>query len=83
MPTAAAPRTFFDVSRPIFGGMAVYPRNPEVTVSPARSIARGDSSNVSALALGSHTGTHQRILQAWRISEIIAGAGFEAQPLLE
>ena len=58
MPTAAAPRTILDVSRPIFAGMAVYPRNPEVTVSPARSIARGDSSNVSALALGSHTGTH-------------------------
>ncbi|HEX2781756.1 MAG TPA: cyclase family protein [Gemmatimonadaceae bacterium] len=51
-------RTIIDVSRPIFTGMAIYPRNPPVEIAPARSIARGDSSNVSALALGSHTGTH-------------------------
>lgn len=52
------PRTIIDISRPIFTGMAIYPRNPPVEITPARSIARGDSSNVSALALGSHTGTH-------------------------
>ncbi|HEX8850459.1 MAG TPA: cyclase family protein [Gemmatimonadaceae bacterium] len=55
---ASGPRTIIDVSRPIFTGMAIYPRNPPVEITPARSIARGDSSNVSALALGSHTGTH-------------------------
>ena len=55
---SAKPRTIIDVSRPIYTGMPIYPRNPPVEVSPARSIARGDSSNVSALALGSHTGTH-------------------------
>jgi len=47
-----------DVSRPIFTGMAIYPRNPPVEIAAARSIARGDSSNVSLLTLGSHTGTH-------------------------
>ena len=56
-PTAPA-RTIIDVSRPIFTGMAIYPRNPPVAITPAKSIARGDSSNVSLLTLGSHTGTH-------------------------
>jgi arylformamidase len=51
-------RRIIDVSRPIFTGMAIYPRNPPVSVTPAKSIARGDSSNVSLLTLGSHTGTH-------------------------
>jgi arylformamidase len=55
---ASTSRTFIDVSRPIFAGMAIYPRNPPVEITQAKSIARGDSSNVSALALGSHTGTH-------------------------
>ncbi|MFL5560397.1 MAG: cyclase family protein [Gemmatimonadaceae bacterium] len=53
-----AGRTIIDVSRPIFTGMAIYPRNPPVEIAAARSIARGDSSNVSLLSLGSHTGTH-------------------------
>ena len=38
--------------------MPIYPRNPPVEVTSAKSIARGDSSNVSLLSLGSHTGTH-------------------------
>lgn len=58
MNPAPAPRTIIDVSRPIFTGMAIYPRNPPVEIAPAKSIARGDSSNVSLLTFGSHTGTH-------------------------
>ena len=54
----ARARTIIDISRPIFTGMAIYPRNPPVSVTPTKSIARGDSSNVSLLSLGSHTGTH-------------------------
>lgn len=58
-PQARQPaRTIIDVTRPIFTGMPIYPRNPGVDISPAKSIARGDSSNVSLLTLGSHTGTH-------------------------
>ena len=57
-PSPVPKRTIIDVSRPIFTGMAIYPRNPPVAVTPAKSIARGDSSNVSLLTLGSHTGTH-------------------------
>lgn len=57
-PPNASARTILDISRPIFTGMAIYPRNPPVEIAPAKSIARGDSSNVSLLTLGSHTGTH-------------------------
>jgi arylformamidase len=54
----AAARTILDISRPIYTGMPIYPRNPPVEIAPAKRIARGDSSNVSLLTLGSHTGTH-------------------------
>jgi len=56
--TSSPGRTIIDVTRPIFTGMAIYPRNPAVEIAPAKRIARGDSSNVSLLTLGSHTGTH-------------------------
>ena len=48
----------YDVSIPIRPGGVVYPGNPEIRFTPAQSIARGDSANVTAIALGSHTGTH-------------------------
>jgi arylformamidase len=48
----------YDVSLPIFPGMVTWPGNPAIVVAAARSIARGDSSNVSDVHLGSHTGTH-------------------------
>ena len=47
-----------DVSVPLANGAVVYPGNPEVRVTPQQRIARGDGANVSALALGTHTGTH-------------------------
>ncbi len=48
----------YDVSLPIHPGMVTWPNNPQITIEATRSIARGDSSNVSDLHLGSHTGTH-------------------------
>lgn len=48
----------FDVTRPIHHAMPVYPGDPEVSVEPWLSIARGAPVNVSRLAMGSHTGTH-------------------------
>ena len=48
----------FDVSIPLAAGAVVYPGNPEVRIEPAQRIARGDGANVSALAFGTHTGTH-------------------------
>lgn len=48
----------FDISIPIKTGMVVYPGNPEVTISRSQDIDCGESSNVSKMTLGSHTGTH-------------------------
>ena len=47
-----------DVTVPIREGMPIYDRNPGVLVERARSIAAGDTVNISRLELGSHTGTH-------------------------
>ena len=52
------PRRLYDVSMPIRTGGAVYPGNPPISVTVVSSMARGDSSNVSAIAFGSHTATH-------------------------
>jgi arylformamidase len=54
----ALPR-FIDVSLPIGNpSIPAYPGDPEVRVSPALRIERGDPGNVSALAMGTHSGTH-------------------------
>jgi arylformamidase len=47
-----------DVSMPLFRGMPAFPGDPVFTAEPSHAIARGDAYNVSALALGSHAGTH-------------------------
>lgn len=54
----AAPGTLYDVSLPIRTGGAIYPGNPPIIITAASSMARGDSSDVSAIAFGSHTATH-------------------------
>ncbi|WP_404434509.1 cyclase family protein [Microbacterium lacus] len=46
-----------DLSHPITGGMPVYPGDPTVHVHAALDLAR-DGVAVTALRLGSHTGTH-------------------------
>jgi arylformamidase len=50
--------TLIDVTVPIRNGMSVYDRNPGVHLERARSIADGDTVNISRLELGVHTGTH-------------------------
>ena len=47
-----------DVSLEIGPDLLVWPRNPGVAITPTSRISRGDSSNVSEIRLGSHTGTH-------------------------
>jgi arylformamidase len=47
-----------DVTVPIRNGMPVYDHNPGVHLERARSIADGDTVNISRLDLGVHTGTH-------------------------
>ena len=46
-----------DLSHPIVSGMPVYPGDPEVATAPATSIAV-DGFAVTALQLGTHSGTH-------------------------
>ncbi len=47
-----------DISMPLHPGMAAFPGDPEFRSTPQHAIARGDAYNVSALAFGSHAGTH-------------------------
>ena len=47
-----------DVSVPLAAGIPAYPGNPEFELHPIKRIADGDSSNVSRLVMGTHTGTH-------------------------
>jgi arylformamidase len=47
-----------DVSLRLSPDLPAYPGNPPFELVPVKRIARGDSSNVSALHLGTHTGTH-------------------------
>jgi len=51
-------RTFYDISMPIYQGMLSWPSDPDVTIIPFKEIAAGKSSNVSAINMGSHSGTH-------------------------
>jgi arylformamidase len=47
-----------DVSLEIGSDLLVWPGNPGVVITPTSRISRGESSNVSEVRLGSHTGTH-------------------------
>jgi arylformamidase len=47
-----------DVSVLLRPGVPTYPGNQPVEFAPVKRIARGDSSNVSKLVMGTHTGTH-------------------------
>ena len=48
----------YDVSLLIHPGMPVWPGNPQVAKDVVKAIARGGSSNVSLLHIGTHTATH-------------------------
>jgi arylformamidase len=52
------PGRIHDVSRPLHDGGVIYPGDPEIVFRAHRSIDQGDPANVTALALGSHSGTH-------------------------
>src|SRR5947209_3511053 len=49
---------WIDVSVTLHTGMVHWPDNPPVKIERFLSIDRGDPANVSAMSLGSHTGTH-------------------------
>ncbi len=52
------PEVIYDVSMMIYPGMLVWHGDPDVSIDQFKSIARGDSSNVSLMRFGTHTGTH-------------------------
>lgn len=52
------PTDIWDISVPIHPAMLLWPGDPPVAITPALRVSAGDPANVSALALGSHTGTH-------------------------
>ncbi len=56
--SCAAVMKLIDVSVPLDGNLPTYPGNVPFSLEPTKRIARGDSSNVSALHLSAHTGTH-------------------------
>jgi arylformamidase len=67
----------FDVTRTIRPGMPIYPGDPECAIRPWLSIAKGDPVNVSAVSVGSHSGTHVDAPRHLRD----VGQGVEALPL--
>ena len=48
----------YDITVPIRSAMPVYEGDPGVKIEPWSAFAKGDSSNVSMLNFGAHTGTH-------------------------
>jgi len=51
-------RHWIDASLLLQSGMLTWPGDPLVKITQFKAISRGDSSNVSLLSLGAHTGTH-------------------------
>jgi len=66
-----------DVSVPLDGNLPTYPGNVPFSVEPTKRIASGDSSNVSALHMSAHTGTHVDAPRHFFDN----GAGVDALPL--
>jgi arylformamidase len=48
----------FDISQTLQPGIATYPGDPEFFSHPVLSISEGKFVNVSAIRMGTHTGTH-------------------------
>ena len=48
----------YDVTVPLSNELPTYPGDPGIKVGDWRSLANGDSANVSVVNFGAHTGTH-------------------------
>jgi arylformamidase len=73
----AAPMRLIDVTVPLDENLPTYPHNTPFSVEPIKRLARGDSSNVSTLHMGAHSGTHVDAPRHF----FDAGAGADALPL--
>ncbi|HET7113840.1 MAG TPA: cyclase family protein [Pyrinomonadaceae bacterium] len=49
---------FYDVTVPLSNELPTYPGDPGIQIGDWRSLAKGDSANVSVVNFGAHTGTH-------------------------
>ena len=56
--SSSSSHCWIEVSVPLRAGMVRWPGDPPVRVDPFRSMAKGDSCDVSLVSLGSHAGTH-------------------------
>ena len=68
---------WIDVSVPIYRGMVHWPDNPAIELDAITHVERGDIATVSALEMGTHTGTHVD----GPIHVVPGGAGADAVPL--
>jgi arylformamidase len=71
------PCEWIDVSVLLHTGMAHWPDNPPVRIERIKSTDRGDVCNVSAMTLGSHTGTHMD----GPLHFVPSGKGLDEMPL--
>ncbi|MFB3777338.1 MAG: cyclase family protein [Bryobacteraceae bacterium] len=70
-------RRWIDVSVPLATGMVNWPGDPPVSIEPLKEIAKGGSSNVSAIYMGAHTGTHMDAPRHF----FTGGRGLDTMPL--
>jgi arylformamidase len=68
---------WIDISIPLQNGMAHWPDNPPMQITPFLDMAAGDVCNVSKLSLGSHTGTHMDAPHHF----IVGGKSIDAMPI--
>ncbi len=66
-----------DLTVPLREGMPVWPGDPELRLSYRRSFEAGDENNVTAAAMGLHTGTHMDAPKHF----LPGGGGVETLPL--
>lgn len=67
----------YDVSVPLSDKTPTYPGDPGIQISEWKSLARGDSANVSLVHFGAHSGTHVDAPAHF----IEGGAGVDSLPL--
>lgn len=56
--TLANKKGWIDISVPLFSGMVIWPGDPSVRIERVFDLDHGDECTVSAISMGSHTGTH-------------------------
>lgn len=52
------PRRIYDITVPLSPALTAYPGDPSVEITPVTRLSEGDVTNVSRIALCSHSGTH-------------------------